>query len=195
LKRLQKTSLSELSPEGTAENDPGCQSWVNWTTRECYCNHPRPTRFSLRPPIAYNPRIICTFGQLWLKVTRTNPDFLCSLVESLGLVRLSVKKAAYADVTRAACRKRGMVLGGPPEWRIAHFRGGGTPGLRPGAFSAVPAGLGRFSNLYPGLTSWATLSRPYGTQFGEGSSPNRGVFVQFRLGSTRHKEKQHRDYS
>jgi hypothetical protein len=24
--------------------------------------------------------------------------------------------------------------------------------LHPGAFSAVPAGLGRFSNLYPGLT-------------------------------------------
>jgi hypothetical protein len=25
------------SSKGTAENDPGCQSWVNWTTRECYC--------------------------------------------------------------------------------------------------------------------------------------------------------------
>src|SRR5580658_4149539 len=47
---------------------------------------------------------------------------------------------------------------------MVHFRVGGTPGLHPGAFSAVPAGLGRFSNIYPGLTSWATLSRPYGTQ-------------------------------
>jgi hypothetical protein len=28
--------------------------------------------------------------------------------------------------------------------------------LHPGVFSGVP-------NLYPGLTSWATLSRPYGT--------------------------------
>jgi hypothetical protein len=25
-----------ISPEGTTENDPGRQSWVNWTTRECY---------------------------------------------------------------------------------------------------------------------------------------------------------------
>src|ERR1700733_11385611 len=33
----------------------------------------------------------------------------------------------------------------------------------PGTFSAVPTGLGRFSNFYPGLTSWAILSRPYGT--------------------------------
>jgi hypothetical protein len=26
------------------------------------------------------------------------------------------------------------------------------------------------SQTYPGLTSWATLSRPFGTEFGEGSS-------------------------
>src|ERR1700761_1724787 len=51
----------------------------------------------------------------------------------------------------------------PRESLMVRFRVGGTPGLHPGAFSAVPAGLGRFSNLYPGLTSWATLSRPYGT--------------------------------
>jgi hypothetical protein len=31
-------------------------------------------------------------------------------------------------------------------------------------------GLNSSSDLYPGLASWATLSRPYGTQFGEGSS-------------------------
>src|ERR1700733_4637300 len=59
---------------------------------------------------------------------------------------------------------------GCPESLMVHFRVGGTPGLHPGAFPAVPAGLGRFSNLYPGLTSWATLSRPYGTRFGEVSS-------------------------
>jgi hypothetical protein len=40
-----------------------------------------------------------------------NPDFLCSLVESTRLVRLSVKKAAYADVSRAAYRKSGVILG------------------------------------------------------------------------------------
>jgi hypothetical protein len=33
------------------------------------------------------------------------------LVKSLSLVRLSVKKAAYADVSRAAYRKFGVVLG------------------------------------------------------------------------------------
>jgi hypothetical protein len=32
-------------------------------------------------------------------------------VESRSLVRLSVKKAAYADLSRAACRKSGAVLG------------------------------------------------------------------------------------
>jgi hypothetical protein len=32
-------------------------------------------------------------------------------LESLRLVRLSVKKAAYADVSRAAYRKSGVVLG------------------------------------------------------------------------------------
>src|ERR1700683_626437 len=52
-----------ISPVGTTENEPGRQSWVNWTTRECYGNHPRPTRFSPRPPIAYNPRIICTLNR------------------------------------------------------------------------------------------------------------------------------------
>src|ERR1700722_14768558 len=57
-----------ISPEGTTENDPGRQSWVNSTTRECYGNHPRPTRFSLRPPIAYNPRTTCT------------PKQICSLI-------------------------------------------------------------------------------------------------------------------
>ena len=50
------------------------------------------------------------------------------------------------------------------ESRILHFRGWGTPELHPGAFSAVPAGLIVRSYLNPGLTSWATLSRPCGTQ-------------------------------
>src|SRR5271155_4001354 len=43
----------------------------------------------------------------------TDPDFLCSLVEPRSLVRLSVKKAAYADLSGAACRKSGVVLGEP----------------------------------------------------------------------------------
>ena len=31
------------------------------------------------------------------------------------------------------------------------------------ALSAVPAGLVELSDLFPGLTSWATLNRPFGT--------------------------------
>jgi hypothetical protein len=45
-----------------------------------------------------------------------------------------------------------------------------TQDLRPGTFSVVPYGTSRASLLNPGLTSWATLSRPSGTQFGERSS-------------------------
>jgi hypothetical protein len=32
-------------------------------------------------------------------------------------------------------------------------------------FSAVPGGTVPGFHLYPGLASWATLSRPFGTQF------------------------------
>jgi hypothetical protein len=38
-----------------------------------------------------------------------------------------------------------------------------TQDWRPGQFSAVPSGLVRAARSYPGLTSWATLSRPFGT--------------------------------
>ena len=34
---------------------------------------------------------------------------------------------------------------------------------RPGLFSAVPSGLIVFSGGYPGLASWATFGRPFGT--------------------------------
>jgi hypothetical protein len=44
-----------------------------------------------------------------------DPDFLRSLVESMSLVRLSVKKAAYADLSRAAYRKSGAILGRDPR--------------------------------------------------------------------------------
>ena len=42
LKKNQLSSLFAISPEGTAENDPGCQSWVNWTTGECYWQSSKP---------------------------------------------------------------------------------------------------------------------------------------------------------
>ena len=37
---------------------------------------------------------------------------------------------------------------------------GFTQDSRPGAFSAVPSGLVSVAKVHPGLTSWATLSRP-----------------------------------
>jgi hypothetical protein len=40
-----------------------------------------------------------------------------------------------------------------------------TQDLRPGLLSAVPTGLIRYALVYPGLASWATFSRPYGTEF------------------------------
>src|ERR1700721_2725234 len=43
-----------------------------------------------------------------------------------------------------------------------------TQDWRPGTFSAVPSGLFLVCHLYPGLTSWATLSRPFGTQLVSG---------------------------
>src|ERR1700733_7878388 len=58
----------------------------------------------------------------------------------LLVVELSVKKAAYADVSRAACWKSGMVLGWSP--RIAN-----------GPFQ---------SWRYPRIASWGIFSRPYG---------------------------------
>jgi hypothetical protein len=38
-----------------------------------------------------------------------------------------------------------------------------SPGLRPGTFSAVPTGLVGLGYGFPGLASWATFSRPFGT--------------------------------
>jgi hypothetical protein len=38
------------------------------------------------------------------------PDFLWSVLEPMSLMRLSVKKAVYADLARAAYRKSGLRL-------------------------------------------------------------------------------------
>jgi hypothetical protein len=38
-----------------------------------------------------------------------------------------------------------------------------TQDSRPGAFSVVPAGLVSVALYTPGLTSWATFNRPFGT--------------------------------
>jgi hypothetical protein len=40
---------------------------VNWTTRECYGNHPGPTRFSLRPPITA-PYVQGVFRSLFARI-------------------------------------------------------------------------------------------------------------------------------
>src|ERR1700733_15156899 len=82
----------------------------------------------------------------------------------LLVVELSVKKAAYADVSRAACWKSGMVLGWSPRIANGPFQSWRYPRIASWGIFSGPYGWVRFSNLYPGLTSWATLSRPYGTQ-------------------------------
>jgi len=81
---------------------------------------------------------------------------------------------------------------GCPELRTVDFVGRSTPGLHPGYFQSSlrdcslplanpglsswatlsrPCGTIRFSNLSPGLTSWATLSRPCGTILFSNLSP------------------------
>jgi hypothetical protein len=52
------------------------------------------------------------------------------------------------------------------DWRLS--RGLVSPieeaqDCRPGIFSAVPGGTVPGAHAYPGLASWATLSRPFGT--------------------------------
>jgi hypothetical protein len=85
----------------TQDVSPGC----TWTTRECYGKSPKPTRFSLRPPLEYNPR---------------TPNQLCSLI-----------------------------LDSPLKMK--------------------PWGTSTSEMFGAGTTSWATFSRPNGTQVGEGS--------------------------
>jgi hypothetical protein len=46
-----------------------------------------------------------------LKVAQDVPGFPVGLVERMSLMRLSVKKAAHANMSRAAYRKSGEVLG------------------------------------------------------------------------------------
>jgi hypothetical protein len=46
-----------------------------------------------------------------LRVAQHEPDSLLGLVERMSLMRLSLKKAAHADMSRAAHRKSGGVPG------------------------------------------------------------------------------------
>src|ERR1700678_3077304 len=60
----------------------------------------------------------------------------------------------------------------------------GCPGLHPGIFSAVPGGTVPGAHEYPGLTSWATFSRPCGTviwtdRFSPDSEVATVAFAQF----------------
>ena len=50
------------------------------------------------------------------------------------------------------------------ESRTVRLGDRNSPGLHPGTFSVVPSGL-VVLEPYPGLTYWATLSRPYGTHW------------------------------
>jgi hypothetical protein len=56
-----------------------------------------------------------------LQVPRLPPDFLSGLVESVNLVRLSLKKAAYVAVEESS------VVGNPEFARDDKLEGGGLP--------------------------------------------------------------------
>jgi hypothetical protein len=90
-----------------------------------------------------------------------DPDFLLSLLESMSSMRFSVKKAAQADLSRAAYRKSGVILGD------LILQSPANPGLTSWDIFSRPFGTYPVCLSYPGLTSWATLS-PYGTEFVNG---------------------------
>src|ERR1700691_3229366 len=54
-----------------------------------------------------------------------------------------------------------------PHTRSVQF----TPGLTSWGTLSRPYGTGLGGNVHPGLTSWATLSRPYGTGLGGNVHP------------------------
>jgi hypothetical protein len=88
----------------------------------------------------------------------------------MSLVRLSVKKAAYADLSRAAYRKSGVSPGERFERRASPA---GTAENTQDAilgYIYLRNGLFAIASSQPRPTSWATFSRPYGTQLGEGYS-------------------------
>jgi hypothetical protein len=78
-------------------------------------------------------------------------------------VRLSVKKAAYADLSRAACRKSGVVLGRDsrhepvPQGRLK------IPQDAILGYLSLKNGLFAIRGSQPGTMSWVTFSRPSGT--------------------------------
>src|ERR1700677_2927038 len=65
--------------------------------------------------------------------------------------RLRMPQDASPGCTWTAREWRLATWAGCLEARIVHLRVRGTPGLHPGAFSAVPTGLVRLLNLSPGL--------------------------------------------
>jgi hypothetical protein len=97
-----------------------------------------------------------------------DPDFLRSLVESMSLVRLSVKKAAYADLSRAAYRKSGAILGRDPRDEPAPQ--GRLKITQDAILGYLTSEIDLFAirGSQPRTMSWVTLSRPCGTQFGAG---------------------------
>src|ERR1700677_1022644 len=69
-----------------------------------------------------------------------------------------------------------------PNLRISKI-GEDAQDWRPGIFSAVRGGTGLGGNVYPGLTSWATFSRPCGTEFVSGALTQTPKPVRFRTQS------------
>ena len=61
-------------------------------------DHPKPTRFSLRPPIAYHPRIICTPNQIcsliWTALAESSPGRQSWVNQDAGRSAFSVSNFA-----------------------------------------------------------------------------------------------------
>src|ERR1700678_824815 len=127
------------------------------------------------------------------------------MVESPSFTRFSVEKAAYADLSRAAFRRSGVVLGGTGEPGIVPP---GTAENAPGRQSWVSLDFGEWSraprttswvifsrpcgtvhepHFYPGLASWATFSRPCGTELvcGVLTPDSAGLGCRLAVGPTR----------
>jgi hypothetical protein len=79
-----------------------------------------------------------------------------------------------------------MVLGWLPESRKVHSEVEVPQDCILGIFSR-PCGTGSLAIATPGLASWATLSRPSGTEYGERSShaDSKVLIVEIRYGSAK----------
>jgi len=87
------------------------------------------------------------------------------MVEPRSLVRLSVKKAAYADLSRTACRKSGAVLGRDESQEQSRkgrlkISQDGSPGHPASSSESNKPRTGVLGNSQPSLRDWTQFSGP-----------------------------------